>query len=100
MTTSVAYYTATEFRRNSEFVTGQLKQSREVLDNYGKPNPFVPRKIEVETRDDIKETMKDLWNHEIVRGVNWFYNIQWNVLGKRVENAAGKLVDSIKGATA
>lgn len=99
VTTSIAYYTATEFRRNSEFVAGQLQQSREILDNYGKPRPFIPRKIEIETRDNVTETMKDLWNHEIIRGVNWVYGIQWNAIGKRVENSIQKAVTFIKDST-
>lgn len=96
----MAYYTASEFRRNSQFVAGQLQQSRELLDNYGKPTPFVPRRIELETRNDINETMRDLWNHEIIRGVNWVYGIQWNAIAKRVENTATNLVNGIKNATA
>lgn len=52
-----------------------LEESKEVLDNIGKKKLPGPRNIEYETRDDIVETMKDLWNHEIAKGVNWLYSI-------------------------
>lgn len=40
--------------------------------------------------------MKDVWNDEIIKGVNWFYGIQWNSIAKRVENGAEKAVNYVK----
>lgn len=99
VTTSIAYYTASEFRRNGQFAASQLEEARIILDNYGKEKPFVPRKIERESRDDIIETAKDLWNHEIIRGVNWFYGIQWNTIGKKAENGIETLAKYVKDST-
>jgi altered-inheritance-of-mitochondria protein 5 len=74
-TSSVAYLTALELRRNSQTISKSLQVSKEVLDNRGKPKPRMSKTIEYETRDNVAETMKDLWDHEIVRAANWIFSL-------------------------
>lgn len=54
--------------------------------------------IQYETRLNLKETMKDVWNDEIIKGVNWFYGIQWNTLAKRAETSTEKAVEYVKSS--
>ncbi|KAF5097709.1 hypothetical protein D0Z00_002310 [Geotrichum galactomycetum] len=95
-TSSIAYLTALEFRKNSAFISGELKASQSILDNHGKIKIEPLQPIEYEARLSLKETMKDVWNDEIIKGVNWFYGIQWNSIAKRVENGAEKAVNYVK----
>ncbi|CAN6639248.1 hypothetical protein TRVA0_017S01684 [Trichomonascus vanleenenianus] len=72
-TSSIAYLTALEMRKNSTRVAKSLHESSETIENLGKPKPFDPRVIEFSRRDSISETMKDLWNDEITTSVGWVY---------------------------
>lgn len=47
----------------------------------------------------MAETVKDLWNEEIIRGVNWVYGIQWNTIAKRTANGVDSLLSYIKSST-
>lgn len=96
-TSSIAYLTALEFRKNSSFISSELRSAQSTIDNHGKIKVHPLETIEYETRLNLKETMKDVWNDEIIKGVNWFYGIQWNALAKRAENGAEKVVDYVKG---
>lgn len=95
-TSSVAYLTALEIRKNSSFISNELKSAQLTLDNHGKIKILPLETIEYETRVNLNETMKDVWNDEIIKGVNWFYGIQWNALAKRAGNGAEKAVEQIK----
>lgn len=72
---SLAYLTALEFKRNSAAVSVVLTDSKDILDNRGKKVLPPPRKLEYDTRDDVAETFKDLWNEEIIKGANKVYDL-------------------------
>lgn len=97
-TSSVAYLTALELRKNSSFISTELQAAQSTIDNHGKTKVQPLGTIEYESRSSLKETMKDVWNDEIIKGVNWFYSIQWNSLAKRAETGAGKAVEYIKSS--
>lgn len=97
-TSSIAYLTALEFRRNSKFVSTELKEAQSVIDNHGKTSVQVLQPLEYETRVNLTETMKDVWNDEIIKGVNWVYGIQWNSIAKRVENGAETAAGYVKSS--
>lgn len=95
-TSSIAYLTALEFRKNASFISSELQSAQSTLDNHGKTKVLPLESIHYEKRLNLKETMKDVWNDEIIKGVNWFYGIQWDALAKRAETAGEKAVQYVK----
>ncbi len=97
VTSSLAYFTAQDFHKNSKFVSRRLQESKYTLDNIHNARIYPPLKIEYESRISITETAKDLWDAEIIKGVNWFYNIDWISFGTKAQNVVSSAVNLVKG---
>lgn len=52
-----------------------LQDSKDTLDGVGRPRRIDRRVIELEQRNSVAETIKDLWNDEVVSGVGWLYRV-------------------------
>ena len=96
LTSSLAYSTALEFRKNSKFISTSLEESRIIIDERHTPKPPLRRTIDYTNRPSWIETAKDIWNDEIITGVNWLYSINWVRLGEKTERSLNKLVNVAK----
>lgn len=74
LTTSVAYYTSQEFKRNQEFVSKTLRDTEAIIQNHGKEPQPVPRSVEFQYRPSIRQTVADLWNDQILTAVKSIYS--------------------------
>ncbi|GMG60223.1 unnamed protein product [Ambrosiozyma monospora] len=85
LTTSLTYLTQQNFKKNQAIIHDSISQSVETLD-------YENRKVEINSNvkqlevKTVRESVKDIWNYEIVRGVNWLYSLDFNGTFNRVVN--------------
>lgn len=91
LTTSLAYYTSQEFKRNQEFVSKTIREAEAIIDEHDKPQKPVPRSIEFQHRPSMKQTIADIWDEQILKGVHWVYSIN-------VEKNIAAAVESVESA--
>lgn len=58
----------------------------------------VSKRVAVSQRTSFWETCKDIWNEEIIKGVNSVYAINWYQLGITTDKKMNNLVEWAKGA--
>ncbi|GMM36408.1 hypothetical protein DASC09_037330 [Saccharomycopsis crataegensis] len=97
LTSSLTYLTALEFRKNRDIVSQSLITSKDIIENrHNRDTTYVPgtNSINYNDRSNIRESFADIWNSEIIKGVNWVYSINWLAAGEKVERGLRKLVES------
>lgn len=53
----------------------------------------ISKRVNVEQRPSVWETCKDIWNDEIIKGVNSVYAINWYQLGITTDKKINNLVE-------
>lgn len=85
LTSSLAYITATEIKYNKEVISSNLRNYKNIIENGNEPTINLPNKVSYVDRSSIRETFADVWNFEIIKGVNWVYTIDWFAGGDKIE---------------
>ncbi|OWB61028.1 hypothetical protein B5S29_g1912 [[Candida] boidinii] len=91
MTSSLTYLTAYEFKSKQNTISKSLLESSNLIEHRNDPIEHKSNVVQFTTRDGINETVKDIWNEEVIRGVNWLYSINLTNYGK-------VLIDKIAGS--
>jgi altered-inheritance-of-mitochondria protein 5 len=101
LASSFTYYTREYFRKNQQFISSSLHQSKNIIDNrilsdadINKEPVPVNNYVNTSHRG-FAETYKDIWNEEIITMVNWIYSINWYKLGVNVDKQVVELTDRI-----
>ncbi|ODQ65316.1 hypothetical protein NADFUDRAFT_42598 [Nadsonia fulvescens var. elongata DSM 6958] len=92
----IGYFVVGELNKTSEKVAKDLESVKERLDQEQVPKTNVVDVIQFEHRTGVSETMKDLWNEEIIKGVNWLYNVDMANVSHKIQHASSDLIDRIK----
>lgn len=90
----MTYLTALELRANQQVVSSSLQKYKSVIEDRNKPFEYTPNVIKYTDRSSIKETVADIWNSEIIKGVNWLYSINWLAAGEKFEKGIKKVSES------
>lgn len=97
----LTYYTGEYIKKNALVASRSLQMlddiiNKRMLSNYNEWDEVVPVTSKVEfVQRPFAESCKDIWNHEIIKGVNWLYSINWYKLGEKADELLNKLTDKI-----
>lgn len=104
LTASLTYYTGQYIEKNQKFVSKQLRNADDVVNNRILSDSGIPKPVAVDTRVDLHtrnfaETSKDIWNEEIIKMVNWVYGINWYSWGiaadKKILDLTSKVAENL-----
>ena len=83
LTGSITYLTVLKFHNDQRIVSEALKDTTTLLKNHGKPVEPQSNVIFYKKRL-MKETIKDIWNYEIIKSVNWLYSLDISGAGDKM----------------
>ncbi|EDK47222.1 conserved hypothetical protein [Lodderomyces elongisporus NRRL YB-4239] len=100
LTSALTYYTGQMFHTNSKFISQQLQQSNNTINNRiltdsDYKQVRIPNNHITTTDRTFSETCKDIWNEEIIKMVNWVYGINWYKLGLKFDNESNRILDKV-----
>lgn len=87
LTGSITYFTSKEFSNNKNKISASLHDSINLIENNQNEITIGSNKISYIDKDVI-ESSKDIWNYEVIKGVNWLYSLNLASIG-------GKVIDSL-----
>ncbi|TID29251.1 hypothetical protein CANINC_002047 [Pichia inconspicua] len=87
VTTSLTYLTGQQFQKNAKVVKKELRDAADIFDKRNDP-PQLVSNVHIYEDRNIKEGVKDIWNSEVIRAVNWWYSLQ---LGNKAAAAIANL---------
>lgn len=87
LTGSITYFTSKEFSNNQKKISNSLQDSVNLIENN--QNEIITGSNKISYIDkDVIESTKDIWNFEVIKGVNWLYSLNLTSIG-------GKVIDSL-----
>lgn len=93
---ALTYYQAYQFHSNGWKIQQLLRRAKATIDDRNKPAEVAPAKVAFSYRPGGKETFADLWNDEVIRGVNWVYSINWVAVEENLELKVRRVADYFK----
>lgn len=99
---SLAYFTSLEFQKNKTELSSALQSYKSQIENRNVAQPEYRRgdsSIHYSDRSQLREIFADIWNGEIIKGVNWLYGINWLAAGEKLESGLVKIENSIVQAS-
>lgn len=93
LTGTITYLTTLEFHAKQLAVSNALKESNDTIYYHGRPVEPKSNIISYKTRT-LKESVKDIWNYEIINGVNWLYSFDLGSWSKKMLDSLTPKQDS------
>lgn len=87
VTTSLAYLTGQQFQNNAQRMKKELHDAADIFDKRNDP-PQLISNVHIYEAREVSEGVKDIWNSEVIRAVNWWYSLQ---LGNKAAAAIANL---------
>ncbi|KAF6839089.1 hypothetical protein CPLU01_02103 [Colletotrichum plurivorum] len=96
LTLGVAYLTVLAHQRNREAQSHNLRSQRHVLSTLLEPQIRIPPPLTrseqaVRDRENLVESAKDRWNHEVENAVRWAQSADWAGVREALEGSAARL---------
>ncbi|ODV85678.1 hypothetical protein CANARDRAFT_27781, partial [[Candida] arabinofermentans NRRL YB-2248] len=95
LTGSIAYLTAVQLTTRQQIISHHLNESSRVIEERDIPTLHRSNVISYENKT-VSESVKDIWNHEVIKGTNWLYSLNFSKIGDYVACGVEKLVGSSK----
>jgi len=76
---SLSYYSVRQSQNRNAYIRDSLHAQSVTLSNIGK-DVEIPPNEPVYTRTSLTETMKDIWNDDVEKTVDWVKSIEWQKL--------------------
>ncbi|KAK9332343.1 hypothetical protein V1520DRAFT_25973 [Lipomyces starkeyi] len=93
---TLIYLLTSEIQRTATRAHTSIVQTRTTLESIVTPHTYtIIKPIPVETRGNVAETMKDLWDEEVVKGASFVLNAD---LGKWSRETAGTVWQKVTAA--
>ncbi|KAH3664167.1 hypothetical protein OGAPHI_004881 [Ogataea philodendri] len=96
LTGSLAYLTSREFRINQGIVSQSLRESSRIIEERNLPVPHQSNVLQYQDKT-VSESIKDIWNHEVIKSVNYLYSLDFASVGesitKKIDQPAEKGAD-------
>ncbi|KAK9454252.1 hypothetical protein V1511DRAFT_503211 [Dipodascopsis uninucleata] len=90
---SMLYLFGLEIKNNAAQASQILKKTSVSLEQALKPKEYkITEPVKVQQRSDVGETMKDLWNEEVVKGATWTLNFDF---GKWTRESFNSLINKL-----
>lgn len=75
VTSGMAYLTAQQFKNNANKVKEEIQGCVDIIEKRNDPIPHISNVRSFAT-SNIGEGAKDIWNEEVIRAVNWWYDLK------------------------
>lgn len=101
LTLLLTYYTSEYIKKTQQNCSRSLETldniiNHRVLTRYDEYAHTIPSNTKVEfIVRPFGESLKDIWNREIITFVNWAYLINWYKMGEKADAELNKLTDKI-----
>ncbi|KAK9248666.1 hypothetical protein V1506DRAFT_518896 [Lipomyces tetrasporus] len=93
---TLIYLLTNEMQHNAIRAHTSIEHSRTALDRILTPHTYtITKPVPVETRNNVAETMKDLWDEEVVKGASFVLNAD---AGKWSRETAGRVWEKVSAA--
>ncbi|ODQ83052.1 hypothetical protein BABINDRAFT_57276 [Babjeviella inositovora NRRL Y-12698] len=93
LTASITYYNGYQFKQTQKLISQSLRESKTLIDERNKPVESASKSLEFSYRPSVWETVADIWNDEVIRGVNWVYSVNWAKLTTDVEDKISNAIN-------
>ncbi|KAG7697522.1 hypothetical protein KL930_000423 [Ogataea haglerorum] len=93
LTGSIAYLTAREFRLNQAVISQSLKESSRIIEERDLPIPHQSNVLRFRQKS-IAESIKDIWNHEVIKGVNYIYALDFSGVGDSITRSIDRFINN------
>ncbi|KAK9368782.1 hypothetical protein V1509DRAFT_622798 [Lipomyces kononenkoae] len=91
---TLMYLFANEIQHTTSRAQSSIAETRTTLDSILTPRIYTIRKpVPIETRTNVVETMKDLWDEEVIKGARFVLNAD---LGKWSRETAGSVWEKLR----
>ncbi|KAG7877893.1 hypothetical protein KL905_001159 [Ogataea polymorpha] len=93
LTGSIAYLTAREFRLNQAVISQSLRESSRIIEERDLPVPHQSNILESKEKT-LTESIKDIWNHEVIKGVNYIYSLDYSGVGDSITKSIDRFINN------
>jgi hypothetical protein len=76
----LAYLTAGQFEKNALRIHNEIATTVDIYEKRNEPTPHISN-VRTFYTSSVSEGAKDIWNEEVIRAINWWYDVK---LGNRI----------------